>query len=68
MRTFADKHARQHIAQRNQMSIRLEAAFTTVIPSRRQTIDDALLLLTDIAVRARRAPDSRQNDLTSCAP
>ena len=68
MRTFADKDARQHIAQRNQQSIRLEATFTPVIPSRRQTIDDALLLLTDMAVRAKRSPDSQQNDLTSYAP
>ncbi|MHB9130000.1 MAG: hypothetical protein ACYDBB_02785 [Armatimonadota bacterium] len=68
MRTFADKDARHYIAQRNMKSIRLEATFTPVIPSRRQTIDDALLLLTDMAMRARRSPDSRQNDLTSFAP
>lgn len=68
MKTFADKDARQRIAQRNQMSIRLDATFTPLIPSRRRTIDDALLLLADMAVRARRSPDPRQNDLTSCAP
>jgi hypothetical protein len=68
MKTFADKEARQRIALRNQMSIRLDATYTPVIPSRRQPIDDAVLLLTEMAVRARRSPDSRQNDLTSWAP
>lgn len=67
MRTFADKDARQRIAQRNQTSIRLEATFTPVVPSRRQTIDDAICLLAEMAARASRPPDSRQNDLTSWA-
>ena len=68
MRIFADKAEREHIAQRNKRSIQLEADFTPVIPSRRQVMDDALLLLADLAVRARRSPDSPQHDLTSCAP
>jgi hypothetical protein len=67
MRTFADKDARQCIAQRNQTSIRLEATFTPIVPSRRQTIDDAICLLAEMATRANRPPDSRQNDLTSWA-